>query len=126
MSGSVQLASVIASDSAAISFLLGIASSSATPRNDNTLDATSSALLALLAGDNASVNASTYQRINDAFDATDAVMLSANLSVLGSTTLGSTSVAGTLLVDGSLALNAYGINTIGETLYLQKQKACQF
>jgi len=70
-------------------------------------DATSSALLALFAQDQSDQN----------------VSLNANLSVLGSTILGQTTIAGGLMVDGAIQISSLGgIETFSDTLYLQKNK----
>ena len=52
----------------------------------------------------------------------DGVRVSQNLSVLGTTTLGATSIAGSLLVDATVLIGENGIATIGEPLYIQKAK----
>ena len=45
-----------------------------------------------------------------------------SLSVLGNTTLGETSIAGSLLIDGSIRISETGIETITEPLYINKSK----
>jgi len=54
--------------------------------------------------------------------AIDSVRVLQNLSVLGTTTLGTTSIAGSLLVDATVMIGENGIATIGEPLYIQKTK----
>lgn len=48
--------------------------------------------------------------------------LTNSLTVLGSTLFGATSIAGGLTLDGSLALGARGLQSLGDTLYLQENK----
>jgi hypothetical protein len=54
--------------------------------------------------------------------AIDSVRMMQNLSVLGTTTLGTTGIAGSLFVDATIMIDQNGIATIGEPLYLQKAK----
>lgn len=46
--------------------------------------------------------------------------VSGNFAVMGTTTLGTTSIAGSLLIDGSLGLTGDMIETTGNTFYIQK------
>lgn len=48
--------------------------------------------------------------------------LTNSLTVLGNTLFGKTSIAGGLTVDGSLSLGAQGLQSLGDTLYLEQNK----
>ncbi|MBI2404577.1 hypothetical protein HYV22_00135, partial [Candidatus Gottesmanbacteria bacterium] len=76
-------------------------------------DSTSSALLAL--GMQTDTN-------NPTLTISKPITLTSNFNVLGDTTLGRTTIAGSLLVDGSIRLTASAIDTISDTLYIQKSK----
>ncbi len=100
-----------------------LASSSATPTVDltPTLDASTAALLASLSQSVSSLTAENIDLSGKSITAS-AITLHNSLSVLGNTTLGETSIAGSLLVDASIRLSGTGIETISEPLYLNKTK----
>jgi len=52
----------------------------------------------------------------------DGVKVAQNLSVIGTSTLGATSIAGSLMVDATVLINENGITSIGEPLFIQKSK----
>ncbi len=95
----------------------------ATPSSilDTSDDATSSALLALLAQDVAAIKALPPIGLPQASDSSTFTIPS-DFAVIGHTALGNTSIAGSLLTSGPLSLSSDGIQTIGDTLYLQKNK----
>jgi hypothetical protein len=100
-----------------------IASSSATPTVDltPTLDASTAALLASLSQSVSSLTAQNIDLTGKSITAST-MTLHDSLSVLGNTTLGETSIAGSLLVDASIRISDTGIETISEPLYLNKSK----
>ncbi|KKR01929.1 MAG: seg, partial [Microgenomates group bacterium GW2011_GWC1_39_12] len=100
-----------------------ITSSSAIPTVDLTpsLDASTAALLASLSQSVSSLTAENIDLSGKSITAS-AITLHDNLSVLGNTTLGETSIAGSLLIDGSIRISETGIETITESLYLNKSK----
>jgi hypothetical protein len=100
-----------------------IASASATPTVDLTpsLDASTAALLASLSQSVSSLTAPNIDLSGKSITAS-AITLHDSLSVLGNTTLGETSIAGSLLVDASIRISDTGIETISEPLYLNKSK----
>lgn len=100
-----------------------VASESATPTVDLTpsLDASTAALLASLSQSVSSLTAENIDLSGKSITA-GALTLHDSLSVLGNTTLGETSIAGSLLVDASIRMSDTGIETITDTLYLNKSK----
>ncbi len=94
-----------------------------TPTVDTTptLDASTAALLAQLSDSVATFTSETIDLSGRAIIA-DSVTLHDSLSVLGNTTLGETSIAGSLLVDATVRMSQSGIETISDTLYLNKTK----
>jgi hypothetical protein len=100
-----------------------VATPSATPTPDVTpaLDASTSALLSSL-----SQSVSVFTADNIDLSGRSLTIASAtlhnNLSVLGTATLGETSIAGSLLVDASVRVSGNGIETITEPLYLNRSK----
>lgn len=78
------------------------------------IEATTSALLAL--GIDHESLSSDFVRFDKQ------ITINSDLYVLGTTTLGSTSIGGSLLVNGSLRVTGTGIESIADTLYFQKTK----
>jgi hypothetical protein len=81
------------------------------------LDATSSALLAMLLGEHIAPDSTAEDLIIDAD-----LVARGDLSVYGDTLLGRTTIGGTLLVDSNVFIDDTGIQTAGGTLYLQQNK----
>ena len=52
----------------------------------------------------------------------DSMLVHNNLSVMGGATLGETMIAGSLLVDATIKIDMEGIQSIGQTLYLQPDR----
>jgi hypothetical protein len=78
------------------------------------LDATSSALLSLLSHEVVPRGSPVVLE--------DQLTIHASLSVLGTTALGQTTIAGALLVSGPVQVGTDGIETIADTLYIQRNK----
>ena len=84
---------------------------------DDGLDATSSALLAMLLGEHIAPDSTATDLIVDSN-----LITRGNFSVYGDTLLGRTTIGGTLLIDASLFISGSSIDTIGDTLYLQQNR----
>ena len=89
---------------------------------ESAIDATSSALLALLAEDVAKLKQDANTLVSLPASESGSLTLSSDLSVIGHTALGETSIAGPVLVSGPLTLGSDGIQTLSDTLYIQKSK----
>ena len=98
-----------------ITNLIATTSADLTP----TLDASTSALLASLSKSIAPFETPNIDLSGKTITA-DAMTLHASLSVLGGVTLGDTAVAGSLMIDAAIQINDIGINSMTDTLYLNK------
>ncbi len=102
---------------------LQLLSNNQKPTTDNRLDATSSALLALLAQEASRL---TYDASGAAMLASllpEDMLIPGSLAVYGTTTLGPTIATRPIYVEGTLALSASGLDSIGgNTLFLQKNR----
>jgi hypothetical protein len=86
------------------------------------IDATSSALLALLAQDVAHLKTTANTPVELSASDSGTITIPSDLTVLGHTALGETSVAGPVFISGPLTLGSDGIQTLDDTLYIQKNK----
>jgi hypothetical protein len=82
-------------------------------------DATMSALISQLSQPVTTVNYVSDQNIAGKIDN---LTVNYDLAVLGNTSLGSTSIAGALLIDGSIRFSGNSIDSLSSTLYIQKNK----
>ncbi|MCL4360235.1 hypothetical protein M1555_03215 [Patescibacteria group bacterium] len=96
------------------------ATPAATPQPSG-LDATASAILALLSGDTVSSPPPELAAIAGTLTG-QTLSVTQNLSVLGNTSLGMTSIAGGLTAAGPVRIGDSGLSTFGPTLFLEKDR----